>query len=482
MSILQCGICYYKPEDGSGMGRETFYCAACIQFKLLKYNLNKLHIQKITSMAVNDINKVLNVCLGDKSRVFLKKYINGEYIEEKLIGTNVNIDSVARLAFMLMNVEMITKQNHLKEIDELITLKRKQTKNIEDRILMLKQIKEMKQKRVQKLKIDIEYMKNNNDNNNNNNNNNILKNKNKVKIKNILYDNEMIMRQEQILDNQRRLIIFDIIVLWNIEIHSVKKISILFAPIVSIDEITKYNLDFVFETFLKSCEFVDILSKVIGIEIPFEIGTEYNELRIGDKIFKFNGKNGISELSKFGILELCVGISRIILNVVILLREIDESFKHEAVSIANLLAYNELLVRVVKAVKKRIDYDHLMADKLTKLAVKREKEQQKQKKLTKKKIKTLKQGWLNNLFQNRKVDVNEERTSYQHTETSVKRYMTDYDALLRGNLLPDMKSNISVTPKSTLSAVPNSALDGNPAIKDSRLLAEEVYKVLYLTT
>lgn len=306
-----CGICHYNSDNSTTT--RSFYCPSCVQFRMLKFNLNKINILNISSQNIRNINIVLSQCLNDKSEVFLKKYIAGEYKEEKLNGTNVNIDSVARLAFMLMNVEMNMKQVYMQDIEKMVISRRKENGKLEDQIRMLKEKKERMQNALDKM------------------------NKQDMKIE--VTNDKMLERLEKVVNNERVFMIRKIISLWNIKILG-NSVSLLFTKVVTIEKIKNFRLGYIMNMFVKICGFIDTISTIIDVYLPFETGIEANELRIGDKMYRFKDTE-VSELSEVGKRELSIGIARIISDLMVVLG-------HVGGFVTEPLAYDEMLVQIVK--------------------------------------------------------------------------------------------------------------------------------------
>ena len=328
-----CGVCHC---DSDSYPKKTYYCPACIGFKLLKYNLNKINLQNVNSLAAHDINSVLKACFGDNATQFLTKYTD-DYDkndrDKKLDGTNVSIGSVARLAFMLMNVDLLKKQEHIKSIEQLVEGKRRQSEKLEGRIKLLHEKRKGKQRL---LDLHRERMAARM----------ATELQNITEIKRLL-NIGIVTRQNEYISLEQRKGTYDLMVLWNVRILDEMKITVLFSPILAMTQLASHSMDLVLSSLMKSCELVEAFARMLDTELPFRVDTGYNDFAIGDFYYKLKDKRSIFEMNHVQMLKFCMGIARVISNVVVLLRRVDATYQFESITLADLLAYDALLVRLV---------------------------------------------------------------------------------------------------------------------------------------
>lgn len=328
-----CGVCHC---DSNNYPKKTYYCPACIGFKLLKYNLNKINLQNVNTLAAHDINSVLEACFGDNATQFLTKYTDDydkEERDKKLDGTNVSVGSVARLAFMLMNVDLLKKQEHIKSIGQLVEAKRRQSENLESRIKLLQEKRKGKQRLIalHRERVAAEMT---------------VELQNIAEIKRLL-NIGIVTRQNEYIALQQRKRTYDLMILWNVRILDKTKISVLFCPILPITQLASHSMDLVLNSLMKSCELVEAFARMLDMELPFRVETGYNDFTIGDFCYRLKDKRSIFELKHVQMLKFSMGIARVISNIVVLLRRVDATYQFESTSLADLLSYDAMLVRLV---------------------------------------------------------------------------------------------------------------------------------------
>ena len=176
---------------------------------------------------------------------------------------------------------------------------------------------------------------------------------------------------------------FDLLALWDVKIIEQSKLSVLFTPIIPITELFTKNLNFISQMLIKISQFIQQFSNIVNIRIPFEIETFRNELLIGNKFFKMISDNSksIYDLSEVGINALFISISRLILNICIILRTLDETFRNEIKSMHDLINIDQLLLRLVNITKDRIEFNKFVNLKIDKLLNEKYEQLEKQKKL-----------------------------------------------------------------------------------------------------
>lgn len=329
MGKVKCGICNTQKSS------TDFYCASCLNFRLLKHRLNLIHVQTVNQTAIKDINNVLDLCFGEGNRDFLLNYASGK---QSPPISSVNNDAIARLAFMLMNVNTITHLNQLDKIWTLVEQKRIENDKMNEKLKLLRERKSKLQKIVDTIKGST---------------------KDETDIGGKYMINQRIVDlQVSIIDKERCQLLFNVLEWWNVS-ESRGRISIMSIPIVPVTGITNYQMSLILESFLKTCQFLQVISKILGIRLVYEMGTKYNELRVGDKVLKFKEITQFSELSHFGQKEFCLSISKIIQNLIIILVQLDPKFRTEEVSFHDVLRFDKLLIRIIDILKKKINYDQL---------------------------------------------------------------------------------------------------------------------------
>lgn len=460
---VSCGICKCHPAQYPG---KTFYCPSCVNFKLLKYNLNNINLDHVNSIAIDDINKILKVCFGTNVKQFLLNYINTSTnnTENKMDNTNVSIAAVARLAFMLMQVEIVKEKEHIKTVSQLIQTKRTTSQKLETKIQMLKEKKLKKQKliNIHREKIQPKLNK---------------------EISKVLEDTHVLQlgivtRQHGFITIRQMKNFYDLIYLWNIKIINKKSLIILYTPIISITDIAKYSMDLILQSFMKSSEFVDTVSRIFSVDLPFAIKTRNNNFSIGDISYKFKDLDDIFYLNKLQMLRFCIGISRLILNAVILLQKLNKikTSHFNNMSLEDLLSYDQLLITLINSLKEngfgeeirqrkdKLDNSYLYANKYAK-----RKESS---------------SWANWFTSQKKKEVLVENDDSVKNNT-IERYSIKSSTEIKDILdschtqISDGKSKYKISHSAMSSgqsaSIPASAISANDLIHDERRLAEEVY-------
>lgn len=447
---VKCGICNCDSID---YPKKTYFCPSCMNFKLLKYNLNKINLQNINSIIVHDINNVLKICFDENVKLFLKDYIKykeksntqSDSTTHNLEGTNVSKDSVAKLAFMLINVDIDKTKRNIKTIDQLVNLEIEKCNKIEDKIRILKTIKNNKQKIVNNLKNEKNLKLNNQMINN-------------VQLEIQDFQNNIVNIQNNFLKNKQLNEIYNLIFLWNIKIINNKKLNILYSPVLPIDELFKYSIDLILNSIIKTNLLIDQLYKILRFEIPFEINNFENNLFIGDisiKFDSFNEKSNIKQLSNSQLLRISVCLSRLILNIIILFIRIDNNFKIEDENITFLFNYDILLIKLINKVTNSKTNIEKIDNKLKNTIL-----------INKNSV-----SWKRWFFKKgkEKEDNDKDKTNFN----VISRYQIDnikeYNDILQLNLINKL-SNIK-----TLSPV---KIRANDLIHNEGLLSREIHKIL----
>ncbi|KAG7899787.1 hypothetical protein KL935_003328 [Ogataea polymorpha] len=123
MNIV-CGVC------GTHSTKADYFCGSCINFKILKLKLNITNICYLNETFGYEIDKVLQDCINGYSSKVLRKYLEGELHadagpREKL---SPSTEAIARLAYMLLAVELSQLKKNLSQADE--TLERQKLANM----------------------------------------------------------------------------------------------------------------------------------------------------------------------------------------------------------------------------------------------------------------------------------------------------------------------------------------------------------------
>lgn len=327
MNKIVCGICHTDKHN------EGFYCASCTSFRLLKHRLNLIHLQSINQAATDDINQVLDLCSEEKSRSFLESYLKGESLS---MVDEVSSDAIARLAFMLMNVNTMTQINQLDEVWNVLQRKQEENIALSEKMIVLKERKREIEDKLNKIR-------------------------NTLSNESVIDNNELVTRP--IIDLQYLTIkktqdncIFQILNWWKLE-ENKGRISIMSVPIIPITNLTNYHMSLVLESFLKTCQFLKVLSNVYQIRLNHTMGTEQNQLRVGDRVLNVRDLKRFSELSIYGRKEFCTCIGKILQNLITLTLYLDPSYKSSDLSFYDILRFDKLLIHIVFVLKKKINYE-----------------------------------------------------------------------------------------------------------------------------
>ncbi|KAG7797071.1 hypothetical protein KL929_002777 [Ogataea haglerorum] len=123
MNIV-CGVC------GTHSTKSGYYCGPCISFKILKLKLNITNLCYLNETFGYEIDKVLQDCINGFSSKVLKKYLEGDLQAD--VGSREKLspstEAIARLAYMLLAVEISQLKKNLTQVDE--TLKRQRLANM----------------------------------------------------------------------------------------------------------------------------------------------------------------------------------------------------------------------------------------------------------------------------------------------------------------------------------------------------------------
>lgn len=343
---IGCGICRRLIADGSEKHSSAsdindLYCSSCINFKLLKYHLNLINVKNLNSNNIATINKILHLCF-DENDTFLKKYVenfNSDDPDKLTAVNNISIDSIARLNFMLLNVEISRKSENLQNLQKIKTKKENDNTKLSERINYLKALKSQKIKNINNFK---------------NKYNQVLKS-DKI-AKDIDNNNKLSVIQNDFMTKKRIELINLVIKFWNIQILcNEKKLSILFCPILNFEDIVKYDFNLIMQSLIKIIEFIQIFSQIFGLQIPFLFKTFNNEIlsihtETEGNILLSNDERIIIS-SKLRLYQFSEILSKIALNVIFVLKSIDETFHIEEMSINDILKVDQLLIRIINKVK-----------------------------------------------------------------------------------------------------------------------------------
>lgn len=452
MGLVHCGICERELDDIDT--KTKLYCPSCMSFRLLKYNINNINIKEINSKMVHDINRVLDVCFGDNYRKYLELYLQGHYKFDNLEGTDVSIDSIARLALMLLNVEMMRKIKGLDSVARILREKEEKNEILRSRIRLLKKTTIERKSMLDIARIDFNKLQ-------------YTKHKDVKETLNYMNDN-IVLRQLSRIRERQQSMIFDIFILWNIEIIETNQLSILLTPIIGIDKIHEYTLDLTLESLMKSAIFVSVVAQALQVYMPYQVGVRENDLRVGDKIFRFKGKMTIEDLDKLGLMEFCIGLSQVVLNIVTLLKYLIPGFLQECPTFATILQYDALIIRIIDSLKRLIQYDKIRS---TNIRLLKEKSRQHQTAIHKQRSK----GW----FFSKPTKDSQNKEGLNETELPIKSYkLRDSGAFKQALSLRRDRACMDTTVSSTSHpriTIPPSAQEGLPLLHDHRALAEALY-------
>ncbi|TID28606.1 hypothetical protein CANINC_002362 [Pichia inconspicua] len=314
------------------------FAKICTNFRLLKYRLNLIHLQSTNGTATNDINQVLELCSENKSRKFLEAYLNGEL---KPIVNEVSNDSIARLAFMLMNMNTVTQINQLDEVWQIVQKRQEENEKLSVELVNLSnRKKELEERR------------------------NHLRTENLPIVNNELVSQQLIdlqyITRKKIQDMQ----IFQILNWWRLEENN-GRISLMSIPIIPVTNLTHYHMSLVLESFLKTCQFLKVLSNIYGIQLPHPMGTFQNQLRVGDRILNVRDLARFSELSNYGRKEFCICIAKILQNMIKFILHLNPEYRSTDLSFHDLLRFDKLLIHIVSVLKKSINYESMLQNQET---------------------------------------------------------------------------------------------------------------------
>ncbi|ODV87055.1 hypothetical protein CANARDRAFT_84786 [[Candida] arabinofermentans NRRL YB-2248] len=154
-----CGICHDTTHGNhrSATNKISYYCPSCLNFKILKVKLNLVNLEFFNSRASDEINKVLDDCIKGHSAGFLRKYLNNEIDlnlhsgNQELEGLTPSLDAIARLSYMLLNVETTLFKRNLNLIRHNNQKQRVNNESIRFRIKSMRElVRERKQELINK--------------------------------------------------------------------------------------------------------------------------------------------------------------------------------------------------------------------------------------------------------------------------------------------------------------------------------------------
>lgn len=450
---IKCGICN---SDCIDYPKKTYFCSSCMNFKLLKYNLNKINLQNINSIVVNDINNVLKVCFDENVKLFLKDYIkykenlniqsNLSKKNDNLENTNVSKDSVAKLAFMLINVDINKTKRNIKTLDQLVNLEIDKCNKIEEKIRILKNVKDNKQKLINKLKNECNLK--------------LVNEKiNKIHLDIENFKINIINKQNNYLINKQLNEIYNLIFLWNIKIINNNKLSILYSPILPINGLIKYSTDLILNSIIKTSLLIDQLYKILRFKTPFEINNFKNNILIGDISIKFNEFNeilNINQLNNIQLIKFSVCLSRLILNIIILLIRIDNNFKIEDENMSFLFNYDKLIIKIINKITNFKTNNEKINNKL------------KNENLINKNSLSWKQ-WFFTKKNNNKSEIKEiDKVDFNIIPRYQIENIKEYNEILHSNLIGKLSINDTLFEK----------VKAFELIHNERLLSQEIHKIL----
>lgn len=337
-SDIRCGVCHCSIEEKSTKGtdrQKPFYCSSCINFRLLKYNLNNIHLTNLNGGFQNEINSILSVCLNHCNEAFLHEYSHhDEHGTDQFSSTQVPVGSVARLAFMLLNVNMVQKQHYLNEIITILAAKREGLNSVADQIAVTRETRDRKSAILERQQDKLD----------------LYKRETAAEVAEVkdLLSVGIVNRQNRLISREQQLLIRDLLVLWNIEILDSRQLVILFRPILPVDEFRAHSADVGFGSLVAVSQVTNSLAHILAVHLPFEIETSCNELRLGERRFQAPGNQRFSVLERPAVSDLCSGISRVILNMVVLLQRVDQEFPLEKLTCAQLVDYPVLLIHIIQ--------------------------------------------------------------------------------------------------------------------------------------
>ncbi|VEU24317.1 DEKNAAC105524 [Brettanomyces naardenensis] len=350
-----CGVCHdHEAKNLSLLKDKTYYCASCMSYRLLKLRIDVISTLYYNTRVGNEVERVLDDCLNNEARVFLTNYLDSDKGEAgKMSQTceiQVSVASVARLAHVLLNVENAEHFKRLKQLKSLVESKRKENEAIRHRIAELKNKVKVKD---EALRVSLKGLDNN-------------YGSDKPRASHLFESSQELVlgKQQRMVDNFKLDLVCELANFWNV--HLLWKnvgscISLLGSPILSAGRILHYNVSLVNSGMDKLLKFIMLMSKYLGIELPFPVITKDGVLVLRDTsqeslywvllpLVNENKEPLISllELKQDQLRQFSGGLARMIVNMVRILIILDPRVKLDALQISDLLKMDELFALIVK--------------------------------------------------------------------------------------------------------------------------------------
>ncbi|QPG76038.1 hypothetical protein FOA43_003424 [Brettanomyces nanus] len=355
--VYVCEICHDNDVSKSLSSRKKkYYCASCINFSLLKLKLKTLTTVYYNSRAGHEVGQVLEDCLDNNASVSLKKYLNGSEDrrndKDQLLGKLVpSIDSVARLAYVLLNVENIEQKKRLDRLKEMVEEQTTSNKLMRDKISDLRrQLEEKRQCINEKTKqLNAEH---------------------KESLSQVASSfeetNHMVFRQRALVDSAKLDLMADIIKLWNIQLlraSSGISVSILGLPVLSIDKLIYCSVPLINACMERLMWFVLLGAKYLSLQLPFCLiledgwpkivwnGTTYSvslpltSKRIGEPL------GSLMEVNQGQLKRFALSLAMVIADLIRVVNTVDPSFSLQSSSglrMSNFMHTDEMVAVILK--------------------------------------------------------------------------------------------------------------------------------------
>ncbi|KAG7811021.1 hypothetical protein KL921_002649 [Ogataea angusta] len=370
MNIV-CGVC------GTHSTKADYYCGPCINFKILKLKLNMTNLCYLNETFGYEIDKVLQDCINGYSSKVLRKYMEGEL--QAAVGSREKLspstEAIARLAYMLLAVELSQLKKNLTQVDE--TLKQQKLANMHlrakveelraskiekaDRIHTKKQeLTEKHQERLEQIRATIREIEVDK----------LDKTARLIKlaenqhfqqlVKVSSYENLKAVRKSDLSKSKLPSLERLNYNLMNLRNKNVSKPvgfrnAIFFSPVLPLSQYLYYTSEVVITSITKVAQFVSLSIEYLNIDVPYRVvrstpfiyivedASESYSLTLGPPGENPERTNSLFESTNQDLTRFCGALARLLINMVVLInatRQIPLRFE-------NLVNVDELLQLLV---------------------------------------------------------------------------------------------------------------------------------------
>lgn len=283
MSIgIICGVCNSE---------NACICNYCLFTKVLQMKLSLLNLSNGQS---DKVSNVLNQSIRGEMDDTLQKWLNSPHSVP---------NGVPMLNHLLLKVSNKKLDKEIGEIQAKVLNLRDNNRKLSERIQIMNIELNGERGRISKLPTDVnnEYL------------NKIIKIQDSIET----LDTLTLPNQKRYIKQYQWGIINELFDFWAVKLNNNQIINILFTPIISIDLMPIYPIEFIRTSVINLCMFTNTIASVLGIDLPFKMElTDSGYLQIEAVKFLDTEKTMLSDLSKKEIIEVGWCLAKVSLNII----------------------------------------------------------------------------------------------------------------------------------------------------------------------